>query len=550
MRAQRLACAAGAVTAAILFGLSLGVQAHHETGDTLAVPGYRPDSEHAATFINELDTSTVAVLPTMIHRMDRTGHSFDSQRQIVELLNEAGVEAITRNRRIDLGRMLQASQFQFFEHGLETVSEVVAGYDTGTNYVLAVEMVTPDNQSIFAIQIYIVDSDGQNAFSLLLNEHHQLFAEANLAAEDRSEAARMAMIGRATDAAIKALNEQISLVRDCYALRATIDSTAVPAGVVDDFEAELGYGRDSHGIELGFVAFGDQESTTSIRRTDAHPPRSGEPDGNHALELTANVEYWGGFAHTFSDPAHDAWIWQNWSEMNGLSFWFHGNNSGAQMYVHVFDNRNQCSHWDDAERYGYEFWDDVPGWRLISVPFSKMARADIGNMAPNDGLTLSEVHGWAIGTLNTAGTQTFYVDDFALWTHSPVAASTEVTITHRLFAETQIDEQSSRISFDPRQQRGLAVEKIMDFSCDCARLALERGFSYYRMDDRARTPGGPVSFRMTFYRTPPEGIPVASNDLDPQEMDDPEIITATVDAESFLEACRLMQSQAVRQDER
>ncbi len=421
MRAQRLACAAGAVTAAILFGLSLGVQAHHETGDTLTVPGYRPDSEHAANFINGLDNSTVAVLPTMIHRMDRTGHSFDSQRRIIALLNESGMDAVSRNRRIDLGRMLQASQFQFFEHGLETVSEVVAGYDTGTDYVLAIEMATPDDQSIFGIQIYIVDSDGQNAFSFLLNDHHQLFAEARLTAEDTSEAARTAMILRATDAAIKALNEQISLVRDCYALRATIDSTPVPAGIIEDFESEFPYGRDSHGIEIGFVAFSDQESTSGVMQTNAHPPRSGDQAGNDVLELTASVTYWGGFAHTFSNPSHDTWIWQNWSEMNGLSFWFHGNNSGTEMYVHVFDNRNECSHWDDAERYGFEFRDDVDGWRLISVPFSSLVRADIGNMAPNDGLTLREVHGWALGALNTSGPQTFYVDDVTVWTEPPAA---------------------------------------------------------------------------------------------------------------------------------
>ena len=169
------------------------------------------------------------------------------------------------------------------------------------------------------------------------------------------------------------------------------------------------------------VTFSDQESSSSVLRTDTHPPRTGEAAGNRVLALSADVEYWGGFAHTFANPPHDTWIWKNCSDLEGLSFWFHGNNSGTKLYVHVFDNRNQCSHWDDAERYGYDFLDDATGWRLISVPFSSMTRADIGNMAPSDGLTLSEVHGWAIGTLSTDGPQTFYVDDFSVWKETPPA---------------------------------------------------------------------------------------------------------------------------------
>ena len=295
------------------------------------------------------------------------------------------------------------------------MSGVVESYHTGTDYVLIMELLTPDDQSIFGIEIYIVDSEGRNAFSFLLNEHHRIFAEANLIATDTSEEARSAMIGRATDLAVAALNEQIGIARACYALRSSIDSTAVEPGIVSDFESELLYVRDPHDIELGFVAFSDQESSTNVSRTDSHPPRPGEAADNHVLALVADVEYWGGVAHTFTNPSHDAWIWQNWSGLKGLSFWFHGSGGGTAMYVHVFDNRNECTHWDDAERYGYEFVDDVSGWRLITVPFDSMVRSEIGNGAPNDGLNLFEVHGWAIGTLNTGGQQTFYVDDVSLW---------------------------------------------------------------------------------------------------------------------------------------
>ena len=42
-------------------------------------------------------------------------------------------------------------------------------------------------------------------------------------------------------------------------------------------------------------------------------------------------------------------------------------------------------------------------------------RKEIGNGAPNDGLGLFEMHGYALGTLGTGGPQTFYVDDVSVY---------------------------------------------------------------------------------------------------------------------------------------
>lgn len=58
------------------------------------------------------------------------------------------------------------------------------------------------------------------------------------------------------------------------------------------------------------------------------------------------------------------------------------------------------------------FPDDVAGWRQVSVLFEDMARKEIGNGAPNDGLNLTEVHGWGLGTVNTGGPKTYYIDEF------------------------------------------------------------------------------------------------------------------------------------------
>ena len=44
-------------------------------------------------------------------------------------------------------------------------------------------------------------------------------------------------------------------------------------------------------------------------------------------------------------------------------------------------------------------------------PFGNFVRKEIGNGAPNDGLGLFEMHGYAIGTLGTGGAKSFYFDD-------------------------------------------------------------------------------------------------------------------------------------------
>jgi hypothetical protein len=116
----------------------------------------------------------------------------------------------------------------------------------------------------------------------------------------------------------------------------------------------------------------------------------------------------------------DAWITQDWSADAGLSLWFFGTNSGTSLFLDILDNRNPGSTSDDAERFSVSFVDDFTGWQLLEFPFTSFARKEIGNGAPNDGLGLVEVHGYSIGTLDTGGLRTFYIDDVGLFSPSGV----------------------------------------------------------------------------------------------------------------------------------
>ena len=179
--------------------------------------------------------------------------------------------------------------------------------------------------------------------------------------------------------------------------------------MVDDFEMGLPSGNDGNGIPIGFFAAQDGNSTVAFSTSSAPPaPVPGVPDPNFVLKMDFNVAAWGVLIHGFENAALNTWISQDWSAYGGISFWLYGNNSGTDLFVDVIDNRNSQPHTnDDAERFSVTFKDNFTGWQLIQLPFTSFTRKEIGNGAPNDGFTLTEVHGWAIGALTTPAPQTY-----------------------------------------------------------------------------------------------------------------------------------------------
>ena len=193
-----------------------------------------------------------------------------------------------------------------------------------------------------------------------------------------------------------------------------------PMGLVDNFENGLPYGKDSNNIEVGFVTFRDSDSTVAISTTTTPPaPVPNVADPNNVLQMDVNVASYAGFVHNFENATVDGWVSQDWSAYEGISFWLYGNNSDTTMFMDVLDNRNPGSTTDDAERWSIDIPDNFSGWQQIKIPFTSMHRKEIGNSAPNDGFGLTEVHGWALGTITTTTPQTYYVDNVALYGVAP-----------------------------------------------------------------------------------------------------------------------------------
>jgi beta-glucanase (GH16 family) len=197
-----------------------------------------------------------------------------------------------------------------------------------------------------------------------------------------------------------------------------LDDVGLGLRVIDDFEDGVAPGGPCAPPEpLGFCTFNGAGSSVSIATTGTPPapelPSAGP--ANRVLQMDVDSTSFAGFIHGLTNAAGDVWTPQDWSRHEGIAFWMHGNDSGAQMFVDLLDNRNDGSDTDDAERFSVPFTDDFSGWKLLEFPFADFTRKDIGNGAPNDGLGLFEVHGYAIGTLGTGGARTYYLDNVRLF---------------------------------------------------------------------------------------------------------------------------------------
>lgn len=167
------------------------------------------------------------------------------------------------------------------------------------------------------------------------------------------------------------------------------------------------------GVTGGYEFFADPTATVSGAAVAPPSAVPGKTDDDLALRLTMRASSFAGVTQKFGEPG-EAWTTQDWSRYDGLSFWFYGSNSGRSLFIDLLDNRNPDSTTDDAERYSVTFTDDTVGWRYVELPFSTFNRKDIGNGAPNDGLNLSAVHGWAIGATAVPTETTWYIDDVSV----------------------------------------------------------------------------------------------------------------------------------------
>ncbi|MDH3806909.1 MAG: hypothetical protein OEU90_15760, partial [Gammaproteobacteria bacterium] len=402
---------------AILFTMS-GIALIYIHASAMA-DGYRPDSDLATGFVNEVRTAEIVVFPTIIRDPYISRFSTASRDLVIQFLEKNSLgNARAADMQFYLGKPQRQSQFKTFDDSIRTIGEQLGSSQLAADYVMVMEVLLPPSRKgvteVFGIHVYVLKQDGQNVFSFLLNSHHESFSKAKLRTGKMTAKGKEKLAIKSTKIAMQALDEQISRAGECVARSSDKVPTKVQSGVVDNFESGLPSGSDGYGVPLGFSTFNGKRSSAIISTTAEHPALPVETPGNTVLKLDLDVRSWAGVLHSFENDTVGRWINYDWSDAQELSFWLYGNDSGTTLVIDVLDNRNRCSTVDDAERYSYEFVDNFSGWKLFAIPFEVMVRKEIGNGAPNDGLGLSAVHGWGFATLQTGGAVTFYIDDVTL----------------------------------------------------------------------------------------------------------------------------------------
>ncbi len=200
-----------------------------------------------------------------------------------------------------------------------------------------------------------------------------------------------------------------------------------PPQVIADFESGLPYVVDANQVAFGFIPWGsDFENVVLAARQIVAFGALSLPESettNSVLMVQYNIKNggWGGFTHALTDGT--TWVSADWTASNALRFWLYGNGTGASIQIDLFDNRNPTVTGDSAERYFFRVTDDYSGWRQFTLPFALFQRrTDFQpNGAPDDGLGLDQVSGYAFGFPGGIGAQVTYVDHVEIVTVDDVS---------------------------------------------------------------------------------------------------------------------------------
>jgi beta-glucanase (GH16 family) len=219
---------------------------------------------------------------------------------------------------------------------------------------------------------------------------------------------------------------------------ATVDDPLPdPVVVLDDFEdGQLPRTTDPDGNLIGVFEFAGDGYAYSYVGAGA-PPWTPSPGGGESLVFGSNTNSFAGLVRIFTGGDPLDWAPVDASTSAGFSLRFFGTGSGTSMFIDLLDNRSPGSTTDDAGRWTVSFVDDTAGWRTLAWEWDEFASKNIGNGAPDDGLTLEEINGWGIGTLGTGGVERqFAIDDVALFGERPLTVAFDPPVTRVVEGET------------------------------------------------------------------------------------------------------------------
>lgn len=208
------------ISLVIILAVMPAVVQAHESKNKLEYPGFRPPTEQAATFVQQVDSSKIAVFPSIVRVVNPAedkvvqGHSKVALDRIGEFLgeNKLGTAEIV-DTEFTIGEAPKGGQFAVFNQTLETIAGQLDGYKGDADYILVLDIIRVRKKA-WGIQCYILDRTGQNVFSFLLNSHHKPFVDAAIQMKDDSKESEEKLVVECTELALKSLHQQVHMERD------------------------------------------------------------------------------------------------------------------------------------------------------------------------------------------------------------------------------------------------------------------------------------------------------------------------------------------------
>lgn len=186
-------------------------------GPAMDVPGYRPECEGAERFLAEVGTSRIAVLPAVVRTRQGTRFSAPSQKAAVDFLKEHGLgRPEARKIEPDLGEPEGQFQFALFQSDMQKLGPITSKLPDHDYSLTIVQLVTPtpdQGLAVGGIHIYLLDAQGSNAFSFLLNSHHKALNDAKLRSAAAADKDLDALVVKATAVALESLRRQVQDAR-------------------------------------------------------------------------------------------------------------------------------------------------------------------------------------------------------------------------------------------------------------------------------------------------------------------------------------------------
>lgn len=211
------------VMVSILFVMTHGTTHARQTTRS---PGFRPSPSQVGldqAFVNVLKESSITVYPS-VFRSNMFPNSFEPgpQRSLADCFRRITTKRVeVSDAPINLmdANSNGPGQKGVFDTGLAQTSEYVNANHPTTDYICVAEYLhtatRAGGQAIGGIQCYILNAQGENVFSFLLNSHHALFNEAKLRASTPEIDGKDALLDRAGSVTCQALMGQIEgLTRD------------------------------------------------------------------------------------------------------------------------------------------------------------------------------------------------------------------------------------------------------------------------------------------------------------------------------------------------